>query len=373
MASMNEKDYYAILEVDEKATTEEIRRAFQKKARKLHPDVNKEPDAEERFKEVSEAYAVLSDDDKRRRYDAMRSGAPFAGGYPGGTAGYGGAGSPFGSGFPFGGTWSRGESNSRSYRPRAGADVVYQLDLDAETAQKGTKRGVTFQRYATCDVCHGAGSVEHSAPQTCPTCGGAGRMRIDLGGMGLFGIGFFEVTCPECEGSGKVVADPCTSCGGSGRVLTASEVVINIPENSHDGDEVRVEGMGNAGTNGRESGDFVCRVGVEEERLTQRQQSGFRMIGLGIPLLLLGIFFAGMMTTIIGAAFCAMGVISILGDGVRMNPRWWQQGAQAAGSGVISGLVLGALFMAMAINPFFFPAAFLLAILFIPAFMSRRQ
>lgn len=375
MASMNEKDYYAILEVADDASTDEIRRAFQKKARKLHPDVNKEPDAEERFKEVSEAYAVLSDAEKRKRYDAMRHGMPFGGaGYPAGTAGGGySTGSPFGGGFPFGGGWSSGTTSSRSYRPRAGADINFQLDLDLETAKEGTKRGVTYQRYACCDVCGGDGSVEHAEPTTCPTCGGAGRMRIDLGGMGLFGIGFFEVTCPECEGTGKVVVDPCSSCGGSGRVLTASEVVIEIPADSHDGDEVRVSGMGNAGTNGRESGDFVCRVGVVEERLTQRQQGGFRMIGMGLPLLVLGLVYAGMMTTIIGAAFCAMGVVSIIGDGVRTTARWWQQGAQAIGSGLLSGVVIGVLFMAMAINPFFFPAAFFLAILFVPALMSRRQ
>ncbi len=373
MASMNEKDYYAILEVDEKATTDEIRKAFQKKARKLHPDVNKEPDAEERFKEVSEAYAVLSDADKRKRYDAMRSGIPFAGGaYPGGPAGYGGAGSPFGEGFPFGGSWSRRETTSRSYRPRAGADVVYQLDLDADTAKAGVKRGVTFQRYTTCDVCHGSGSVEHAEPITCPTCGGAGRMRIDMGGMGLFGIGFFEVTCPECEGAGKVVADPCSSCGGSGRVLTASEVVIDVPANSHDGDEVRIAGMGNAGTNGRESGDFVCRVGVAEERLTPRQQSGFRMAGLGIPLLLLGIAYAGTMTTIIGVAFIALGVVSIVGDGAKANAYWLKQGARALAYGAIAGVVLGMIFMLMVINPWIFPAVLFLAFMIGPALLSRR-
>lgn len=375
MASMNEKDYYGILEVDEKASTDEIRRAFQKKARKLHPDVNKEPDAEERFKEVSEAYAVLSDSDKRARYDAMRSGAPFTAGYGGGAPGYGyggAAGSPF-DGFPFGGAWTSRQTSSRSYRPRAGADIEFQLDLDAEQASEGTKRGVTYQRFTTCDVCHGAGSVAHAEPTTCPTCGGAGRMRIDLGGMGLFGIGFFEVTCPECEGSGKVVADPCASCGGSGRILTASEVVVDVPEDSHDGDEIRVAGMGNAGTNGREAGDFVCRVTVAEERLTQRQEGGFRMVGIGLPLVVIGIAFAGMMTTVIGVVCCGFGLASIVSEGVKSNLRWWRHGVEAVGNGVMTGLVMGLLLMFMAMNPFFFPAALFLAVLFIPALMSRRS
>lgn len=346
MASMTEKDYYAILEVDEKATTEEIRRAFQQKARKLHPDVNKEPDAEERFKEVSEAYAVLSDAEKRKRYDAMRSGVPFAGGYPGGTAsGYGGyTGSPF-DGFPFGGgTWTRRSTQSRSYRPRAGADVIYQIELDAESAAKGVRRAVTYQRYATCDVCHGDGSVEHASATTCPTCGGAGRMRVDLGGMGLFGIGFFEVTCPECEGSGKVVVDPCTACGGSGRILTASEVVIDIPENSHDGDEVRVAGMGNAGTNGREAGDFVCEVGVSEERLTARQMGGFRFMGFALPFVIIGLLQAGFRyMTVIGCIIVAVGLAMVISDGLRSNARWWREGGSAIVGGACTGLIVGLL------------------------------
>lgn len=372
MASMNEKDYYAILEVDEKASSDEIRRAFQKKARKLHPDVNKEPDAEERFKEVSEAYAVLSDADKRKRYDAMRSGMPFAGGYPGGQAGGYGGGSPF-DGFPFGGSWANRETRSRSYYPHAGADINYQLDLDADVAKAGTKRGVTFQRFVTCDVCHGAGSVEHSEASTCPTCSGAGRMRVDLGGMGLFGIGYFEVTCPECEGTGKVVSDPCTACGGSGRVISASEVVVEVPADSHDGDEVRIAGMGNAGTNGRESGDFVCRVGVAEERLTPGQQGGFRMMGMGLPLLVIGILSAGIMTTIIGAVLVAIGGAAVVREGLRKNGRWWREAGQAMANGFISGLAIGLLLVAMIMNPFFFPAAFFLAILFVPAIMSRRR
>ncbi len=372
MASMNEKDYYAILEVDEKATTEEIRRAFQKKARKLHPDVNKEPDAEERFKEVSEAYAVLSDDNKRKRYDAMRSGVPFAqGGYAGGA----GSGSPFGDGFPFGGGFSRRQTNSRSYRPRVGTDVVFQLDLDVDTAKKGTKRGVTYQRYTPCDVCHGSGSVEHAEPITCPTCNGVGRIRIDMGGLGLFGAGFFEVNCPECEGSGKVVADPCSSCGGSGRVLTASEVVVTIPENSHDGDQIRVEGMGNAGTNGRESGDFICTVSVAEERLTTRQQGGFRMMGMGITLVVLGLVFvnAGLTTTFIGGAFCAMGLIGIVGDGFRLNGHWLKKALSNLGVGVLSGLLMGLFFVALALNPMLFPAILFLSLLVIPAIISNRR
>ncbi len=369
MASMNEKDYYAILEVSEDASTDEIRRAFQKKARKLHPDVNKEPDAEERFKEVSEAYAVLSDDDKRKRYDAMRSGSPFAA-YPGQGAGAG-YGSPF-DGFPFGSSWgTTGATKSRSYRPRAGSDVKVQVDLDAQAAQKGVKRGVTYQRYVACDVCHGNGSVEHTEATTCPTCGGAGRMRIDLGGMGIFGVGFFEVTCPECEGSGKVVADPCTACNGSGRVLSASELVVEVPENSHDGDEVRVAGMGNAGTNGREYGDFVCRVGVAEERVTQRQEAGFRLIGFAIPFVVIGILQPALTTmTIAGAIMAAIGLAMVISEGVRLNARWLREGGVAIVGGASTGIIIGLLLMFS--GPFLSMIAFILPVIILFSILSRR-
>ena len=370
MASMNEKDYYKVLEVDEGATTDEIRKAFQQKARKLHPDVNKEPDAEERFKEVSEAYAVLSDDGKRKRYDAMRSGSPFAGSYSGGSsAGYGYGG---GSGFPFGGSWSSSTTSSRSYRPRAGADILFELELDAEAAERGVHRGVTYQRYATCDVCHGMGSVEHAEPTTCPTCGGAGRMRVDLGS--IFGIGYFEVTCPECEGSGKVVVDPCTSCGGSGRVLTATEVVVEVPADSHDGDQVRVEGMGNAGTNGREGGDFVCEVRVAEERLTPQQQSGVRLAGVGIPILVLGLpSGASRVTVIIGAIMMVVGLAMTIGDGIRMNSRWWRQAGTDLVGGAASGVVVALLLSVLASGFFLYPMSFFILMMLFLSLGARRQ
>ena len=368
MASMNEKDYYAILEVDEKASTDEIRRAFQKKARKLHPDVNKAPDAEERFKEVSEAYAVLSDADKRRRYDAMRSGAPFAGGYPGGAgAGYGG-GSPF-DGFPFSG--AGGQTKSRSYNPRPGADIAFELDIDFETAKKGTKRGVTYQRYAPCDVCNGTGSVEHAHAETCPTCGGAGRIRLDLGGMGIFGVTFFEVACPECEGSGKVVVDPCSACNGSGRVLTATEAVVEVPAGSHDGDVVRVEGKGNAGTNGREAGDFVCRICVAEERLDRSQESGFRLIGFGLPMLVIGLIQQQLMImAIIGGAMVALGAMLVIRSGLRWNLRWWREGGATIISGATTGIIIGLLFMFG--WPFLSILIYLVPIILIIALVARR-
>ena len=145
MATMNEKDYYEILGVSKDATSRDIQKAFQQKARKLHPDVNKEPDAEEKFKEVSEAYAVLSDEQKRARYDAMRSGNPFAGAptaspYGGGYAGNTGYGNPFEGGFPFGGAWGQQRRGQAAYNPENGANVVVDIKLDAKEAKGGARK-----------------------------------------------------------------------------------------------------------------------------------------------------------------------------------------------------------------------------------------
>ena len=347
--AMEDKDYYEILGVPKDASQADIRKAFQKKAMKLHPDVNKAPDAEQQFKEVSEAYAVLSDEDKRRRYDAMRSGTPFAGagGYGGGYSGtpsgdpFGG--DPFGWGFPFGGTgYTTRSRRSRSYNPRAGQDVTYTIDLDDETAAKGTKRGVTYQRYATCEECHGKGSVVSEHAETCPTCGGTGRMSIDM--SGLFGFGVFEVECPECEGSGKVVADPCDHCGGTGRVLTASEVVIDIPAGSHDGDVIRMKGMGNAGTNGMESGDFVCRVGVPSERVTRQQSAGLQIVGFFLPFVVWGILapLLGMQgpSIMFDVIFLLGGGFLVFRDGIGHGRRWWANAWESLRSGLMIGLVI---------------------------------
>lgn len=347
MSSMNEKDYYAILGVDEKATTDEIRKAFQQKARKLHPDVNKAPDAEEKFKEVSEAYAVLSDEEKRRRYDAMRSGVPFASSQPQGSPYAGG--SPFGWGFPFGGYGSYGTrraQRSRSYNPKAGSDVVVELTLDEREATAGVKRGVTYQHYVTCEVCHGQGSVHTAEPETCPTCHGRGRITINL--ADVLGFGVMEMECPECEGTGRVVADPCEACGGAGRVLTADELVVNVPAGSHDGDEVRVTGRGNAGTNGSGSGDFVCRVGVPSEQLNQRQAMGFQLLGFIAPFIVFGAIGGSLASLSVFITIClVVGALMAFSGGLVHGRYWWRNAWRAALGGISNGMVLALFMVAM--------------------------
>ncbi|WP_156908424.1 DnaJ domain-containing protein [Atopobium fossor] len=348
---MNEKDYYEILGVSSDATVDEIRKTFQQKARKLHPDINKAPDAEEKFKELSEAYAVLSDESKRKRYDAMRSGNPFAAsgnwnpstpgdmdfnGWPFG----GGWGSPFGAS-PFGGVGHTGSrSRARAYNPKVGADVVYHMDFDADAAKKGTRRGVTYNHFVSCEVCSGKGSVHTGHAQTCPTCNGSGHINVDL--MSILGFGEIKMVCPECEGTGKVVVDPCDHCGGSGRVLTASEIIVDIPANSHDGDVIRLAGKGNAGTNGSSAGDFVLRVGVPSERLDQLQAFGFRLVGLTLPFFAYG----AIAKTLLAFSFTFsiplfIGLYLVFSRGiVGRRGIWWKNALRYLGDGLANGLVI---------------------------------
>ena len=353
MPSMNDKDYYSILGVSSDASTDDIRKSFQKLARQYHPDINKEAGAEEKFKEISEAYAVLSDPDKRKRYDAMRSGMPYGGSYR--TGGYSsGRGDPFTDmdfemwGFPFSGTGAGTRrtyySTSRSYNPRQGSDVSFNLDLDSEAAKKGVSRGVTYQRYVSCTHCSGTGSTSSAHAETCPTCGGTGHMSVDL--SSIFGFGVFEVECPECEGSGKVVSDPCPHCGGSGRVLSADEIVVEVPPKSHDGDEIRVTGAGNAGTNGSASGDFVCRVSVKSEHLASYQSSGFQIVGFVLPFVLMSVF-SGFRVGLFTILFAAYGVYSIFRGGIKADIGWWRNAGRALIRGAEGGLVIALLMFMM--------------------------
>ncbi len=341
MATMNEKDYYAILGVSKDASAKDIQRAFQQKARKLHPDVNKAPDAEERFKEVSEAYAVLSDADKRARYDAMRSGGAFAGSPSGPYAGYGGGyagGSPF-DGFPFGGGWASGRRAAASYNPEEGADVVVEVDLTREEAHDGARKAVTYRHYEACRSCNGTGSVATDHARTCPTCGGKGFMNVDV--SSLFGMGVFQVVCPECGGTGKVVADPCPACGGSGRQAVTSERVVEFPAGTHDGDVVRCTGAGHAGTNGGSSGDLVARARVASERLDGRAAGGFSLIGFMLPFLVLaavsGVFSVFALICVVPTV---AGVAMVLSSGVAdKSALWWKRGLMQVLRGASNGLL----------------------------------
>ena len=335
MAGMNEKDYYAILGVSKDATAKEIQKAFQQKARKLHPDVNKEPDAEERFKEVSEAYAVLSDEQKRARYDAMRSGNPYAAysgaprqnPYAGSSGGFYTSG--FG-GFPFGGVWSSQRTCGRggqAFNPEEGADIMVDVDLSPEEVRSGARKAVKYRRYEPCDHCHGSGSVSSEHAHTCPSCGGTGAMDVDM--SFLFGAGVFQMVCPECGGSGKVINDPCPQCAGSGRNQVISEAVVEFPAGSHDGTLVRIKGLGNAGTNGAAAGDLVGRARVAAERLGDRARQGFRMVGFALPFIILGIVVPSFrLLALVSLIPLVMGVMAAGQEALsHRSLTWWKRGA----------------------------------------------
>ncbi|MDN0054354.1 DnaJ domain-containing protein [Collinsella ihumii] len=348
MATMNEKDYYAILGVSKDASAREIQKAFQQKARKLHPDVNKAPDAEEKFKEVSEAYAVLSDEQKRARYDAMRSGNPFAGaptsqpyggGYSGSYTGGGYGGFPFG-GFPFDNAYGQRRRSGSAYNPETGADVVVDVDLTAEQAKQGARRAVKYRRYEPCDRCHGSGSVSSGEAHACPSCHGTGTIDVDLSFM--FGAGTFQTVCPECEGSGRVIADPCPDCGGSGRTPVVTEAVVEFPAGTHDGDTVRVSSMGHAGTNGAAGGDLVGRAHVAAERLEGTPRTGFYLVGFVLPFLILsavqGVF--GVFAILCLVPFF-MGLSMIIRSDLKSRSKiWWKRGLSQVVNGMANGLLL---------------------------------
>lgn len=347
MSSMKDKNYYEILEVSESASTEEIRHAFQKKARRLHPDVNKDKNAEAEFKEVSEAYAVLSDAQKRARYDAMRAGNPFAA-----AGGAQGSANPFDGfdvsgmgGFPFSGFWSSRNHGAATpaYNPRPGSDVFYQVTLDDATAQKGGKKGITYERFVECSMCGGKGSVEPREIKTCPTCHGTGHMEVDLGA--LFGgapLSSFEVQCPECEGSGKVVADPCPNCNGSGRLLAGTEEVVSIPPKTHNGDERVIPYMGNAGTNNEKAGDLRIQFKVPSEIVAPDARFGFSCIGFSLPFLILG----SLMVSLAGTPTLAMiplilGIILIAKHVIQKHNRtWWKNAGRALLEGIMNGIIV---------------------------------
>ena len=348
MAAMNEKDYYAILGVDSSATQQQIQKAFQQKARKLHPDISKEPDAEERFKEVSEAYAVLSDEEKRAHYDAVRTGNPFMNtGRP--SAGYTSYPGGFDfDGFPFTGAW--GQTTARraaTYHPQEGSDVVVDIDLSHEEAKSGARKAVHYRRYDTCPHCSGTGSTSDQGYCTCPTCGGRGNMTVDV--SNLFAMGVINVTCPECGGSGRVVKDPCDVCGGSGRSAVATEQVVEFPANSHDGTTVRIKGRGNAGTNGASSGDFVARARVASERLEGRPAMGFTTLGFLLPFLL----FAAMQEVfgvlfIMTAVPLFFSISMIMSEGIaHRSAIWWKRGFQRMLNGAINGLLNALIFVSL--------------------------
>lgn len=264
-------DYYEILGVSKDATKDEIKSAFRKKARTLHPDVNKEPDAEEKFKELGKAYETLSDDSKRATYDrygedglknaGFDTGGPFAGGFGDLNDIFN---SFFGSmgGFGFGG---RHDPNA----PVEGDDLRLDLEIDFEQAVFGCEKEIVFDHLELCSECSGTGAQKGTQPTTCPTCHGSGQvqqvMRTPLGSISQI------VTCPDCRGAGKKITSPCKACSGKGKVQKEKEITIKIPAGVDNMSKIRVSREGDAGTNGGPAGDLYVVLHVKPSKYFKRE------------------------------------------------------------------------------------------------------
>lgn len=273
---MAKRDYYDVLGVDKSASDAEIKSAFRKLAKKYHPDLNKEPDAAEKFKEVQEAYEVLGDEQKRKTYDQFGS-AAFEQGAQGGnpygqyggfnTSGFGFEdinlddilSNMFGSGFGFGG-------GKKKNRPQKGDDLLYRMNISFKEAVFGCKKDISLDLTEECEECHGKGGFN---PKTCSTCNGSGKVRKQQ--ASLFGAFLSETTCPDCNGRGETFERRCTDCKGRGYVTRRKTITVTIPEGVDTGSRVRIKGKGEAGINGGENGDIYVEFIVKEDELFTRE------------------------------------------------------------------------------------------------------
>jgi molecular chaperone DnaJ len=254
------RDYYAVLGVERGASDEEIKRAFRKAAQQHHPDVDGSPGAEERFKELNEAYRVLSDRQRRQAYD-MFGHAGVDGASAGGFDGFGGGFGPFGDIFDafFGGA-PAGTRGRR--RVQAGSDLRYDLTIEFAEAVFGVTREIHFPTLVRCSVCGGSGGEPGSEPETCPECNGTGERRRVA--QTILGQMVNIVTCPRCNGEGKVIANPCHHCRGDGRVREERTLQVTVPAGIDAGQRIAIEGQGEAGPRGGPSGDLYVVVSVRE-------------------------------------------------------------------------------------------------------------
>ena len=263
LTSNGKRDYYEVLGVARAATDQEIKSAYRKLALQFHPDRNpNNPDAEDKFKECSEAYAVLADGDKRAAYD--RYGHAGLGGM-GGSQGFdpNDLGDIFGDFFGLGEIFGGG-TRKRS-RTQRGADLREDINLEFEEAVFGTETTVTVRRHESCEECRGSGAAAGKAPVTCRSCAGRGQVRYQQG--------FFSIarTCPTCQGTGSVITDPCSKCKGEGRVLRQRTVDAKIPAGVEDGTRIRFTGFGEGGLHGGPAGDLYVVLHVKEHPFFERE------------------------------------------------------------------------------------------------------
>lgn len=265
---MANKDYYATLEVEKTSSAEDIKKAYRRLAKKYHPDMNKEDDtAAQKFKEINEAYQVLSDDEKRAKYDQFGS-AAFDGSAPGGGSGFGGFGGFGDFSDIFDSFFGGGMRTRRNAGPMRGADVQAQLKITFEEAVFGAKKNITITRKEHCETCGGTGAKSGSGTKTCPTCGGAGQVRREQ--RTVLGSFMNVTTCPQCEGEGKIVENPCDKCRGSGNTMASRTITVTIPAGIDDNQVLTLSGQGDAGGKGAPSGDLNVFISVRPHKIFKR-------------------------------------------------------------------------------------------------------
>ena len=288
------RDYYEVLGVSRDVSADDMKKAYRKLAVKFHPDKNPgDKTAEDKFKEVGEAYDVLSDTDKRAAYDRYGH-AAFTGGMGGGGGGGGGFHDPFDvfrevfSGGGGGGIFDQffgggGSSRRRADGPQRGSDLRYGMSISLEEAARGCEREIDYERLVPCKPCKGSGSNSGAAKKTCRTCGGAGQV--------ISSRGFFQIQqpCPDCEGSGEIIADPCKSCRGVGRVKEHAHVRLKVPAGIEEGSRLRSQGNGDVGLKNGPNGDLYIVIQIKAHDIFEREGNDLHCdVPLSYPVAALG-------------------------------------------------------------------------------------
>ena len=268
MSAENKRDYYEVLGVGKDASAEDIKKAYRKKAMQYHPDRNPgDKEAEAKFKEVGEAYEVLSDADKKAKYDQYGFAGVDPNFNPGGFGGFGGFGDAFsGFGDIFGDLFGGGRRSANA--PQQGENIGAHLDLTFEEAAFGTEKEVPVSRIETCTKCRGTGCAT-GAPETCPTCRGSGSVRTTQTFMGMSMQS--SSVCPKCGGTGRIIKDPCPTCRGKGKVRRATKVRVQVPAGIDEGQSIRVRGEGCVGSNGGPNGDLLVEIHIAPHPFFQRE------------------------------------------------------------------------------------------------------
>ncbi len=274
---MNNTEFYDRLGVSKDASQDEIKKAYRKMSKKYHPDINKEPGAEEKYKEVQEAYETLGDEQKRAAYDqygAAGANGGFGGGFGGGSGGFGG----FDGGAGFGGFedifssfFGGGGGMRNPNAPRQGDDLQYRVNLSFEEAVFGVEKEVAYNRESTCSTCSGTGAKPGTSPVTCSRCHGSGVINVDT--QTPLGMMRHQVTCDVCHGTGKEIKDPCHTCHGTGHEKKTHKVSVKIPAGVETGQQIRLKGQGEAGFNGGPYGDLFVIINVLPSKQFERNGS----------------------------------------------------------------------------------------------------